>query len=118
MEMGTMYWSNWYAGWGWFLWFGFMILVFSGVANLGYTYRVHRFHGRPAHSRALDIFNQRYERGEITHFECARMKSAIAADGRVAWRERRDTWRRASVASKLVVSSRAIGVGPCRAGVV
>ncbi len=82
--MGTMYWSNWYAGWGWFLWFGIMILVFSSVGNWGYTYRVHRFHGRPAQSQALDILNQRYARGEITHVEYAQMKSAIAQDAKVA----------------------------------
>jgi hypothetical protein len=46
-------WNDWYLGWGWFLWFGILMLAFSSVGNWGYTYRVHRFSGRgPQKGRA------------------------------------------------------------------
>ncbi len=78
--MGNMYWADWYSGWGWFLWFGVMVLLFSSLGNWGYTYRVHRSHGRPPPQQALDILNQRYARGDVTHAEYARVKSAMLAD--------------------------------------
>ena len=80
--MGNMYWADWYSGWGWFLWFGVMILLFSSVGNWGYTYRVHRFYGRPQQQEAIDILSQRYARGEITHAEYTQMKSAISSDSK------------------------------------
>ena len=36
------YWNDWYSGWGWVLWFGVMVLLFSSIGNWGYTYRAHR----------------------------------------------------------------------------
>ena len=77
--MTGTYWNDWYSGWGWFLWFGLMILLFSNVGNWGYTYRLHRTYGRSAGQDAQDILSSRYARGEITHDEYGRMKSAIAA---------------------------------------
>ncbi len=73
------YWNDWYSGWGWFLWFGIMILMFSSLGNWGYTYRVHRGYGRPNAGEALDILNARYARGEVSHEEYDRMKAAILA---------------------------------------
>jgi putative membrane protein len=64
-------------GWAWFLWIGFMILMFSSVGNWGYTNRLHRRYG-VAPKGALDILDERYARGEIAHDEYARMKSEIA----------------------------------------
>jgi putative membrane protein len=72
-------WNDWYAGWGWFLWFGVLMLVFSSVGNWGYTYRVHRNYGSRPEKDALDILSERYARGEITRDEYAEMKSTIAA---------------------------------------
>ncbi len=64
-------------GWTWFLWIGFMIIMFSSFGNWGYTYRLHRrFPATP--NGALDILDERYARGEITSDEYARMKSEIA----------------------------------------
>lgn len=77
--MAHGYWNDWYSGWGWFLWFGIMILVFSSVGNWGYTYRVHRRHGTQPAKDALDILDERYARGEITREERAQMKSTISA---------------------------------------
>jgi putative membrane protein len=82
--MGNMYWADWYSGWGWFLWFGVMILLFSSLGNWGYTYRVHQFSGRPQRKEALDILSERYARGEITHADFAQMKSAILSEAKAA----------------------------------
>lgn len=77
--MAGTYWNDWYSGWGWFLWLGFLILVFSSAGNWGYTYRVHRNYGGPSSNKALDILSERFARGEITHDDYARMKTAILA---------------------------------------
>ena len=34
--------NDWYLGWGWILWLGFIFLMFSNFGNWGYTYRAHR----------------------------------------------------------------------------
>ena len=64
-------------GWTWFLWIGFMIIMFSSFGNWGYTYRLHRRYGT-APNGALDILDERYARGEIARDEYLRMKSEIA----------------------------------------
>jgi putative membrane protein len=79
VDMTGTYWNDWYVAWGWFLWFGMMILIFSSAGNWGYTYRVHRGYGRTADKDAVDILNERYARGEINHAEYGQMKTAIAA---------------------------------------
>lgn len=71
------YWSDWYTGWGWFLWFGIMVLLFSSIGNWGYTYRVHRTYGSLPRKDAIDILNERYALGEITREEYDHMKSSI-----------------------------------------
>lgn len=64
-------------GWTWFLWFGFLIILFSSFGNWGYTYRLHRrFPAAP--KAAIDILDERYVRGEIARDEYALMKSEIA----------------------------------------
>ncbi len=77
--MGNAYWNDWYSGWGWFLWFGIMILLFSSAGNWGYTYRVHRNSALEPRKEALDILNERYARGEITREEHGQMKATISA---------------------------------------
>jgi putative membrane protein len=76
--MAHYYWNDWYFGWGWLLWVGFMILIFSGIGNWGYTYRAHRKYGLRG-SGALDILSERYARGEITRQEYTQQKSDIVA---------------------------------------
>lgn len=73
------YWSDWYTGWGWFLWLGVMFLLFSSAGNWGYTYRVHRTYGAQPRKEALDILNERYARGEIKREEYEHMKSSISS---------------------------------------
>ncbi len=74
------YGNDWVFGWGWFLWLGFLILLFSGMGNWGYTYRVHRKYGLLPGKEARDILNERYARGEITREQYAVLKSDIAAE--------------------------------------
>jgi putative membrane protein len=49
--MAHAYWNDWYFGWGWMLWMGFIILMFSGLGNWGYTYKAAGPKGCARHSR-------------------------------------------------------------------
>jgi putative membrane protein len=69
--------NDWIFGWSWLLWVGFIVLMFSGIGNWGYTYRAHRrFEGLPR-SDALDILDERYARGEITRDQYTGFKADI-----------------------------------------
>jgi putative membrane protein len=78
IQMQHSFWNDWYFGWGWLLWFGFLFLAFSSFGNWGYTYSAHRKYGLPPQKEALDYLNERYARGEITQDDYLRMKSEIA----------------------------------------
>ena len=71
-------WNDWHSSWGWFLWFGFIFLMFSSLGNWGYTYRAHQKYGDAPRKDALDILNERYARGEINREEYGQMKSEIS----------------------------------------
>jgi putative membrane protein len=76
--MHGYYWNDWYAGWGWFLWFGMIFLIFSGFGNWGYTYQAHRlYRGGFSDKDAFDILSERYAKGEINRDEFSRIKSEI-----------------------------------------
>lgn len=70
------YWNDWYLGWGWFLWYGLIILMFSSLGNWGYTYSAHRKSSLPK-KEALDILNERYARGELDRDDYNQMKNDI-----------------------------------------
>ncbi len=76
--MQHYFWNDWYLGWGWFLWLGIMLLLFSGMGNWRYTYAAHRKFGQPVLKDALDILNERYARGQITREQFHQMKADLA----------------------------------------
>ena len=69
--------ANWYLGWGWFIWLGFIFLMFSSVGNWGYTYRAHQKYRQPR-KEAIDFLNERYARGEITRDQYGQLKADIS----------------------------------------
>jgi putative membrane protein len=77
LQMTHAYWNDWYFGWGWMLWIGFVFLIFSGLGNWGYTYRAHQRYGASPGKDARDILNERYARGDISSEDFARMKTEI-----------------------------------------
>jgi putative membrane protein len=78
--MAHAYWNDWYFSWGWFLWLGFVFLLFSSVGNWGYTYRAHQKFDKPPRKEAFDILDTRYAKGEINREVYNQMKSEIAKE--------------------------------------
>lgn len=70
--------NDWLFGWGWLLWLGFIVLVFSALGNWGYTYRAHRKYDCPPRKDAIDSLNERYARGEITREQYREIKAEIS----------------------------------------
>jgi putative membrane protein len=70
--------NDWYFGWGWFLWLGFIFLMFSSVGNWGYTYRAHRKYDGQSGSNAINILDERYARGDVTRDQYLLLKSDIS----------------------------------------
>ena len=71
--------NDWYFGWGWMLWLGFIFLMFSSFGNWGYTYRAHRKYDGLPRKPALDILDERYARGELTREQYGVLKSDISS---------------------------------------
>ena len=77
--MQHLYSNGLYFGWGWALWVGFIILMFSSFGNWGYTYRAHRKYDGAPRPAAVDILNERYARGEITRDQYNLLKADITS---------------------------------------
>jgi putative membrane protein len=71
--------SGYEMAWPWLFWAGWMILLFSGVGNWGYTYRAHRrFNGFSSSKDALDVLSERFAKGEIKSDDFHKMKLEIS----------------------------------------
>ncbi len=82
--MTHYYWSDWYTGWGWVLWFGMIFLAFTSWGNWGYTYTAHRkFRDLMNRKDAVDILAERYAKGDIQRDEFHKMKDEILSLKRV-----------------------------------
>ncbi len=64
-------------GWGWILWLGFVIFMFSGLGNWNYAYRAHRRIDSAPVKDATAILKQRYAAGELTRTQYLEMLSDI-----------------------------------------
>lgn len=71
--------SAFYFGWGWILWAGFILLLFSSIGNWRYAYRAHRRHDGASRRDAAAILDGRYAGGELTRAQYLELKSKIAA---------------------------------------
>lgn len=77
--MNNMYNASFYFGWGWLLWLGFIVLLFSSFGNWSYSYRAHRkVYGTPVKD-ALAMLNERYASGDVTRDSYLEMKADIAS---------------------------------------
>jgi putative membrane protein len=68
-----------YFSWGWILWFGFIMLIFSSFGNWGYSYRAHRKYDGSSRKDATAILNERYASGAIDRVQYLQLKTDISA---------------------------------------
>ena len=62
--MTNPYWTDWYSGWGWFLWFGVMLLLSSSAGNRRKAYRLQRAYRALHRNEAFDVIHPRHARGQ------------------------------------------------------
>jgi putative membrane protein len=77
--MNQMYNDSFYLGWGWILWLGFIVLLFSSFGNWGYSYRAHRKVDGATVKDALAMLNERYASGEVSRDSYLEMKADIGS---------------------------------------
>ncbi len=75
--MTHMFTNDFVFNWGWILWLGFILLLFSSVGNWGYVYRVHRRFDGSSQKDASTILNERYARGDLTRVQYLEQKADI-----------------------------------------
>jgi len=75
--MEHIYWNDWYASWGWFLWIGIWFLLISSFGNWGYSYRAHQKYNNQPLKSAMEILNERYASGDVEREEYLKMKEEI-----------------------------------------
>ena len=76
--MAVEYLNTWYAGWGWTLWLGLALLLFSRYGNWAYNYYSYKKNSDSAlKSEALEILNKRYAQSEISYEQYRQMRTTI-----------------------------------------
>lgn len=78
--MNPYYINDFNSSWGWFLWFGVIILLFSSAGNWGYTYTALRKNGSTPKKDAMDILNERYAKGDLPRVDYTKMKLDIISN--------------------------------------
>jgi uncharacterized membrane protein len=78
-EMMQHYWNDGFVGLGWVLWLGFVVLIFSGIGNWGYSYSAHRKYDLPRNG-ARSILDERYARADITREQYLQLRSDISSE--------------------------------------
>ena len=99
--------NSWFAGWGFFLWFGFIFLLFSSMGNWGYTYRAHKKYIDLTQGRsAFDILDERFAKGDIKRDEYLSMREDIVQPGsdRAQHRDSSDSKRSSTMGSSIVAT--------------
>lgn len=76
--------SSWLAIWGWgfVLYFGLILLMFSNIGNWVYTYQAHKRHLDHSQNRsAFDLLDENFAKGKLTYDDYISMREELVQAG-------------------------------------